>query len=303
MESRIIGVDIGGTKISVSVGTTNAQIIDKVIFATKFCLEETLNTLKEIILNFTSKYSSIIGVGVSCGGPLNSELGVIVSPPNLPNWRDVPICSLISSWVHLPTFLENDASACALAEWKWGAGIGIANLVFLTFGTGMGAGLILNNTLYRGTSGLAGEVGHIRLHENGPIGYGKKGSFEGFCSGGGLSRNYENHFSEYKSGKQICEDARSGSIQALEIINESARYLGYGLSIILDILNPEMIIIGSIYTRDMDLFNEEMMRVIEKEALPESKKNCLIVPSVLKENLGDLAAIGTFLNRYEAKDI
>lgn len=111
-------------------------------------------------------------------------MGIIESPPNLPGWDSVPITDLLQSHFHAPAFLKNDANACAAAEWKYGAGKGTQNMIFLTFGTGLGVGLILDGRLYEGTNGNAGEVGHIRLDHFDPAGYGKIGSFEGFCSGG-----------------------------------------------------------------------------------------------------------------------
>ena len=127
-------------------------------------------------------------IGVSCGGPLNSRTGVVQSPPNLPGWDDVPIVKILEDAFGIPAFLQNDANACALVEWKYGAGRGCENMVFLTMGTGMGAGVIADGRLLRGARDMAGEVGHLRLEKDGPVGYGKAGSFEGFTSGGGIAR-------------------------------------------------------------------------------------------------------------------
>lgn len=120
-------------------------------------------------------------VGISCGGPLNSTAGIIEGPPNLPGWNNVKIADILTSHYGVFASLQNDANACAVAEWKFGAGKGAQNMIFLTFGTGLGAGLILNGRLYSGTNDNAGEIGHIRLEEFGPSGYGKSGSFEGFA--------------------------------------------------------------------------------------------------------------------------
>jgi hypothetical protein len=130
----------------------------------------------------------IEGIGISCGGPLNSKTGTILSPPNLPGWDNIPIVKYLEEKTGLKAWLCNDANACALAEWKLGAGKGCSNMIFMTFGTGLGAGIILNGRLYTGTNDMAGELGHIRLSNFGPVGYGKMGSFEGFCSGGGITQ-------------------------------------------------------------------------------------------------------------------
>ena len=118
-------------------------------------------------------------IGISCGGPLDSKKGMIYSPPNLPGWDKCLLQRYLQMKFGVETALQNDANACALAEWLMGAGRGTSNMVFLTFGTGMGGGLILNGRLYSGTNDLGGEVGHIRLAKDGPVGFGKAGSFEG----------------------------------------------------------------------------------------------------------------------------
>jgi glucokinase len=190
-----------------------------------------------------------------------------------------------------------------------GAGKGTRNMIFLTFGTGMGAGLILNGNLYAGTNDLGGEVGHIRLAETGPVGFGKAGSFEGFCSGGGiaqlagkivLERLAKNRPVQFcPSAEQAMNlDARiiatyalQGDETALEIIRISGEYLGHGLAILIDILNPECIVIGSIFARNENLFRAHMQRILEQEAIPMSLKACRIIPAALGDSIGDYAAL------------
>lgn len=292
---RVIGIDIGGTKIAVSLGNADGDIIEKVKFPTQGTWQQIVDKIIPII-NTYKKENTVGAVGISCGGPLDSKTGTIQSPPNLPGWDNVPICPLIFEKTQLPCFLENDANACALAEWTWGAGRGTRNMIFLTFGTGLGAGLILDGKLYSGTSGLAGEIGHIRLAENGPVGYGKEGSWEGFCSGGGLSAQYRDLFGENKSGKAICQSANNGDKNALTIINTSAEHLGRGIAMLADIINPEKIIIGSIFSRDGHLFRKGMEDAINREALPQTAQDCSVVTAELGENLGDMAALGVALN-------
>jgi glucokinase len=150
--------------------------------------EGVLKRLEQESRHLAEKGGTVSGIGISCGGPLDSKRGLILSPPNLPGWDNIPITEYFSSRFHVPVFLQNDANACALAEWRYGAGKGLDDMVFLTFGTGIGAGLILNGKLYEGKQSMAGEAGHWRMASFGPIGYGKAGSFEGFCSGGGIAQ-------------------------------------------------------------------------------------------------------------------
>lgn len=289
----LIGIDIGGTKTAVSLGRDDGSIIDKIAFATEAVVEEVLSSIYSAVDELVIRHGAVISaIGISCGGPLDSKRGIIQSPPNLPAWKDIPIVELVQSRFGAPTFLENDANACALAEWYWGAGRGFESIIFLTFGTGLGAGLILDGRLYRGPSGLAGEVGHWRMAPDGPLCYYKKGSFESFASGCGISGLYEQHWGERLSAKDVCARAEAGEAKALGVINESAQMLGSGLSLLVDALNPERIIIGSIFARSEHLFRPLMDEVMKGECLPLSLSICEVVPSALGEHLGDMAALG-----------
>jgi glucokinase len=241
-----------------------------------------------------------------------------MSPPNLSGWDNIPIVEMISSHFNIPAAIQNDANACALAEWQFGAGRGYRNMVFLTFGTGMGAGLILNGKLYTGTNDNAGEVGHIRLSDFGPVGYGKAGSFEGFCSGGGIAQlakmkvqeKYqlgqsvswvENGDIETITAQTVALAAQNGDELATEIYRITSTYLGKGLSIIIDMLNPEVIVIGSIYTRNKELIDKYMKDVLEKESLLLSSSVCEVRKAELGENIGDYAALSVAVNLLKDK--
>jgi glucokinase len=308
-----VGLDIGGTKCSVVIGDNTFTIKKKVVFETR-----TERGYKEILSDFKVNMRSLLKefrgydlkrIGISCGGPLDSKKGIIYSPPNLPGWDTVPVTSIFSEEFGVETALQNDANACALAEWLMGAGRGTSNMVFLTFGTGMGGGLILNGRLYSGTNDLGGEVGHIRLAKEGPVGFGKAGSFEGYCSGGGIAQLAKSVVTEkLKSNqtvlfcpsvdkindidtKMVAQAAVAGDPVAYEIIMIAAEYLGQGLSILIDILNPECIVIGSIYARNEALFKQLIEPVLRSEAIPAALEVCRIVPAELGDSIGDYAAL------------
>lgn len=319
MKENIIGVDIGGTKCAINYGVkdgSNLEIIEKIRFSTTD-VSQTIDDIKKNITLIMKKNSltadNTAAIGISCGGPLDSRAGVVMSPPNLPGWDNIPIVKILSEKFHIKAAIQNDANACALAEWKFGAGKGYQNVVFLTFGTGLGAGLILDGKLYAGTNDNAGELGHIRLSEFGPVGYGKSGSFEGFCSGGGIAQLAKLALREkFQMGhsvswcapqeidnitaQKVAEAAYGGDSLAVEIYQTSARYLGKGLSIIIDILNPEVIVIGSIYARNEAMIEPLMMDVVRKEALPNAVDVCKIRPAVLGESIGDYAALSVAAN-------
>lgn len=183
-----VGFDIGGTKCAVCTGVEEAgarRVLDRREIATPAAQAEAMERMCGMALDMTAG-CRVLGAGVSTGGPLDRARGVLLNPPNLPGWSGASWTERIAEALGAPAFMENDANACALAEWRWGAGQGCRSMAFLTFGTGLGAGLILDGRLYRGACGMAGELGHWRLSDYGPTGYGKEGSFEGFCSGGGI---------------------------------------------------------------------------------------------------------------------
>lgn len=296
---RFIGIDIGGTKTALSLwetGEAGETLLQKIQFPTENGPDKTFEKIFSALGSLREAGREINAIGISCGGPLDSRRGLVLSPPNLPGWDEVPVTAILREKTGLPCFLENDANACALAEWYWGAGRGCDDVAFLTFGTGLGCGLILNGRLYRGACDLAGEVGHIRIAEDGPEGYGKRGSWEGYCSGGGISRMYAERTGKTETGKHICEAAERGEKDALHVIETCARYLGRGIALLVDILNPRRIIIGSIFVRSEKLFRGLMEEVVEKEALGAAWNTCEVVPAALGETLGDRAALGVAVN-------
>lgn len=317
-----LGIDIGGTKCAVVLGDKEYNIHRKVQFETRTgerdydeILQEFFSHIEAIFKDFPQE--NLKRIGISCGGPLDSRKGIIYSPPNLPGWDNVPIVEIFSKKYGVPAAVQNDANACALAEWLMGAGKGTRNMVFLTFGTGMGGGLILNGQLYAGTNDLGGEVGHIRLANEGPVGFGKAGSFEGFCSGGGIAQLAEKIVFEKLMNREVVgfcskrEDAckltakdvalaaNAGDPTAAEIIRISGEYLGRGLAILIDVLNPECIVIGSIYARNEMLFKPHVDRILKEEAIAAALDVCRIKPAELGDSIGDYAALCVALYENE----
>ncbi len=307
----MIGFDIGGTKCAVCIGQEvegDLQILGKKSIPTDHSVSayEMIDRMCALAEELTDQIDCI---GISCGGPLDSKRGIIQSPPNLPGWDDIKIVEYLENKYGCKAYLQNDANACAVAEWKYGAGKGCENMIFLTFGTGLGAGLILDGRLYAGTSDMAGECGHMRLSAFGPVGFGKAGSFEGFCSGGGIAQlgqmmareslqmgkpvSYCSDMKELDTitAKSIAECANEGHEDAKEVFRVCGEKLGFGLSILIDILNPERIVLGSIFQRSEHLLRESMDQVIAKECLAAASSVCKVVPAALQENIGDYAAL------------
>ncbi len=325
--SWFLGFDIGGTKCAVSLGKTQTdkngedalllcakekfptarQTPDRVLNAFLRCAEKLLE--KEGL-----EFSDLSGIGISCGGPLDSKRGVILSPPNLPLWNNIEVVRFFEEKTGVPAFLQNDANACAVAEWKFGAGKGCDDLIFLTFGTGLGAGLILNGKLYSGVSDMAGEIGHVRLSEESdpflPVGYGKQGSAEGYCSGGGLAQLGRHAAEEalkrgetpplyLAAGKDLekidarlmAELAAQNDPMCRSLYEQCGRKLGRILSILVDLLNPSRVVIGGVFMRSEALLRPGMEAVLEEESLKYAREACTVAAAGLGEAVGDYAAL------------
>ena len=320
-----LGLDTGGTKSAVvlaSLPETPANekpvLHDRFVLptgsaASPRALVDSLLQAARRMLTGLGPDQTVVGTGISCGSPLDSRRGLILSPPNLPGWDQIPITEWVRDATGLPAWLLNDADAGALAEWRFGAGRGCQNMVFLTFGTGFGAGLILNGRLYSGIDDGAGEIGHVRISPTGPVGYGKAGSLEGFCSGGGIAQLARLMVLEKTqmgervafcdraggpdqlSARLVGEAADDGDPLAQEILALSGRYLGQGLAILLDLLNPERIVIGSIFARSQRWIWPAADEVLKRESLARTYRRCQVLPAQLGEQTGDLAAVSIAL--------
>ena len=297
-QNLILGLDIGGTKTAVVLGSPRGEILWREQFATHpergfAAVFAELITAIEAALK--SAHHPVVAISVSIGGPLDVRNGVIKSPPNLPGWINIPLKKLLAERFALPVYVEHDGNAGALAEFYFGAGRNFRNIIFITMGTGFGAGLILNSQLYRGASDTAGEIGHIRIAEDGPFCYGKAGSLEGFGSGTGIAKlaqmMYPAIWNEPVQVLDIYHAYQAGSNEAREVFARAGFYLGRGLAILADTLNPERIILGGIGMRLGEALLAPTKRVFYEEALPQAAEACEIVPAQLGEAIGDIASL------------
>ncbi|MDR2675338.1 MAG: ROK family protein [Opitutaceae bacterium] len=305
---NFFGLDIGGTKCAVSRLRPDGSV-EETHRITTGGAEGTIGALLSGVAALAPGGDPVFGI--SCGGPLDPANGLILSPPNLPGWDRIPITEMVTRRFGGRAVLMNDANASALAEWRFGAGRGCRHMIFLTSGTGMGAGLILNGRLYEGASGDAGEVGHVRLADTGPIGFGKAGSFEGFCSGGSIPRLAAQMLGPAPapaawldrgavSTRAIAGAALAGDGCARRVLEEAGRYLGKALAILIDTLNPERIVIGGIFPRCQSLLEPAMRAELERETLPAPLAACRIVPAELGETIGSHGAIAAALHAFPA---
>ncbi|MBI5472633.1 MAG: ROK family protein [Ignavibacteriae bacterium] len=295
---KIVGLDVGGTKTAVVLGDAEGRILSRKQFPTNPArgFEETFDEICTAVRStIESVDGSVSALSVSIGGPLDVLKGIIKSPPNLPGWDTIPLKKMLVEKFRLPVYIEHDGNAGALAEFYFGAGKGFRNIVFITMGTGFGAGFILDRRLYRGTSDVAGEIGHIRIAETGPLCYGKSGSLEGYASGSGITKLAQLLHPELWSDQvqvvELYEACKAGSAEAKTVFEKASMYLGRGLAIVVDFLNPQRVILGGLGMRLQDVLLEPALRVYADEVLPEARAVCEIVPAALGESIGDYAAL------------
>lgn len=314
-EHAIAGVDIGGTKTAVTLALDPPRTVSRAEFPTdpqrgpEHAIASVIDHLRRALAAPEMRQTGLAAIGIGCGGPLDAARGIVQRPPNLSTWDDVPIVDLLATEFGVPCFLENDANAGALAELRFGAGSGARNMVFLTMGTGLGAGLIVNGELLRGATDAAGEIGHLRLTRSGPVGYGKAGSVEGWASGGGMAQVArmfaqaallrgettllcpQGTLPEAITAREVAAAARQGDGVAQRVARKVGEKLGDALAILVDVLNPERIVVGGLALRFGDAILAPARRRMLREALPDSARACSVVPAGLGEEIGDVAAL------------
>ncbi len=327
MRKVYLGVDVGGTKTAVLLATAVVlssrppDTLGRIEFATlsekgpQQAIEQIIAAGHTLLAQHGYSSRQIASIGVSCGSPLDRVRGVIQAPPNLSTWVDVPITRLLGEAFDAPCRLENDANAGAVAEHRFGAGVGCDHMVFLTLGTGLGAGIIAAGSLYLGANGDAGEIGHVRLTPSGPVGYHKAGSIEGWSSGGGIAQlaatalaQANKRAAQAKSGgktrgvpsllsakgltaREVGLAAQAGDAVALSVLRKSGERLGQALAMLIDVLNPQRIVLGGLAWRMGEHLMGPMRRTMQSEALPQTLRACQIVPAALGEQIGDVSAL------------
>lgn len=297
----LLGIDIGGTKSAAVIGDAAGNVLARqsartpqTSFADAYAV--LLRLVQDVCREHGVALPELAAAGVSCGGPLDSRTGVVHAPPNLPHWADVPLKALLEADLGLPVTLENDANATALAEHRWGAGQGCRDMAFLTMGTGIGAGLILDGTLYRGRRDLAGEIGHATIYPGGvPCLCGKRGCLEAMASGTSIARMGRERTGEDVTAHDVCARARLGDPVALSVIADASLAMGIGLANLLQTLNLERIVLGTLAVHAADLFMEPIRAATKAHCWPCVWEGVSIVPAALGDAAQDKAALAIAL--------
>jgi glucokinase len=309
---NLLGIDIGGTKTAVCVGHANGDILySKRIPTTGESIEAYRHQLIELCHHVVEKANlrpeTLDGIGISAPGPLDCQRGVLIAPPNNPGWNDVPIRAMVQKAFKAPVFINNDANACALAELLFGAYRGVRSLVYLTFSTGMGGGIIVNGQLIQGITDTGGEVGHQVLDPEGPLcGCGQRGCWEAYVGGrnvaeqlkakikaGNISTSIVNKAGGIdKINLQAFEAAaREGDRFALAEWDIFTDRVAQGVGNLIMILNPEVIIMGTIGIHAGEFVMGPILDKLPKYAWEWPRKACKVVPSSLGGKIGELSAL------------
>lgn len=307
MAKNRIGIDVGGTNVKIALVDTKGKIVysNSVPTRAEMGYEYTVNNIKQAIYDLLKETKlttkDIEGIGFGFPGQVDYKAGIVRNAPNIPGWVEVPIAKLIEDEFKIPTRVDNDVRCAALGELNYGAGKGCENLICITVGTGIGSGLILNGKLVRGASNAAGEIGHIKLQMNGgPIcGCGDTGCLEAFASGPSIVAMAEDYirggkstkFREMASGGQItpyivCEAAKAGDPVAQRIFTIMGEYIGIGLASVVNLLNPERIIVGGGVADAGEILLAPMAEALKKRAMKIAGSAVEIVPAQLGNTAG-----------------
>lgn len=297
-----LGLDIGGTKSAAVVGDEQGTVLARVSAPTPpGSWQEAVALLGTLARDACRKHGvsvkDMAALGVSCGGPLDTKTGTVYAPPNLPAWEAVPLRDILATDLGLPVAVENDANATALAEHRWGAGRGCDDMAFLTMGTGIGAGLILNGQLYRGRGDLAGEIGHATVWPGGPLCLcGKRGCLEALASGTAIGCMGRERLGEaVTTAEEVCVLARAGDSVAQSVMADAAWFMGLGLANLLHTLNLERIVLGTLAVHAADLLLEPIRAAAQANCWPRVWEGVQIVPAALGDAAQDRAALAVAL--------
>ena len=297
-----MAVDIGGSKILTAVFSERGEMESKKITPTEAdegvaaVIERLSGAISGHLEDVNLKPSWLAAISIACAGGIDTERGVVVTPtPNLPDWYDVPLRERIEESFRVPVTVLNDASAAALGEQRYGVGKGKKNLVLLTLGTGIGGGIIIEGKLYQGVSGAAGEPGHMTVDESGPVcGCGNTGCLEMLASGRAIARETIERINAGEksvltgniTAEKVADAAKEGDALAKEVIARAGHYLGVGLVNIVNIFNPEMIVIGGGMAEIGEMLLGPARELVNKRAFGISARAVEIVTAKLGNEAG-----------------
>jgi glucokinase len=308
----VVAIDLGGTKIALGVVSRQYQVLARAHYPTPASagvdsvIQRIISAVEQITASANMTSSQLCGISIAAAGAIDSRRGIITLSPNLSGWRDIPLGSIIEDRLGIRTWLLNDANAAALGEHHLGAGRGVGSLIYLAIGTGIGGAIIIDGKLYTGACGGAGEIGHMTIDTNGPrCDCGNIGCLEQLAAGKAIAKEAKERLGsgerstlteavagniEDITAKEVAAAAQKGDPLAGEVINSAATYLGIGMVNLVNIFNPEMIVIGGGVAKMGDLLLNPARRVVMERAFPESVAAVRIVTTELGDDAGLLGA-------------
>lgn len=315
MRKIVCGVDLGGTKINTGLIDNEGKILKNIRVPTlaeegpEAVIKRIENSIYGVLDEAGLRVSDISGIGIGSPGPLDAERGVVICPPNLPGWDNIPLVKILSEKFDVLIKLNNDANAAALGEHLFGAGRGIDNFVYVTVSTGIGGGAIIDGKLYNGENSNAAEIGHHTIDFRGPkCNCGNYGCFEAYASGTALSRFAREAIEAGRKSiienmankgavkaEHVFEAAKMDDALAKELIENEAFYLGIGIANIMAFYNPKRIAIGGGVSSQWEMLYDGMMKTIYERALKPNAEICEVVKAELGENVGLLGAAALVL--------
>ena len=317
MKQLVIGIDLGGTKISTALADDSGKIMAHDYRETRadegqeVVVGRMLDAARQVMAQAEVETTQVSAVGIGAPGPMDIEAGVVVAPPNLPGWDRVPLKQLIEAELAITTFLDNDANAAALGEHRFGAGRGTEHMIYVTVSTGIGGGLILGGKLYHGAGGVAGEIGHVTILPNGPpCNCGNRGCLESLASGTSIARVARERVAHGTptlmadlakgdpkriTAKLVAEAAKQGDAEAQHILSEAMNYLGIGMANLANLFNPQLIVIGGGLTNVGDPLFEPVRRAIGRHAFVAAAQAVRVVRAELGNDAGVMGAVALAL--------
>ncbi|NYE57326.1 ROK family protein [Carboxydothermus ferrireducens] len=317
MGNYVVGIDLGGTKIYTALANLNGEIVAEEIEPTTKdetkLLHQLGNMVKGVIAKSAVPKEKVLGIGIGAPGTVDHRTGTLITAPNLP-WQNYPLKINLQALLRLPVEVDNDANLAALGEYRYGAGRGHKDLVYVTVSTGIGAGIIIDGQLYRGSSGSAGELGHTIVEPAGPrCNCGRRGCLEVMASGTAIGERARQLVAEgfgqeilklaqgnieAINAKTVGEAFLAGDPEAKGILNEAAFYLGIGLANVVNLLNPSLIVLGGGVINIGEPFLELIREELAEKALPQPYKDLTVKKAVLGSKTGVMGAIALALERF-----
>ncbi len=317
MKNYVVGVDLGGTKISTALSDLEGKIINQTTIPTDAhegempVLNRIINSIEKVVNDSAISYEDIKGIGIGSPGPLDAKQGIIITTPNLP-FKNFNLVKPISEKFGVPVFLDNDANVAAIGEFMFGAGKGAENIVFFTVSTGVGGGAILNGKVYRGHTSNALEIGHMTVAPHGPrCNCGNVGCVEATSSGTAiakraheaLSTKVETSLRKYENvtSYEVFVEAAAGDPVAKDIIDDAMNYLGIAVANAVSIFDPEYVIIGGGVSKAGDVVFDTVRKVVDKRCFKSMAESVKIVPAGLGTDAGLIGAVALALLETQDK--